>query len=149
MVLPVEGMSRLLVSLLIVLSLRGFAAADQIIVTADRAEDAAVVQQALDRWAAGRQLDAARRADVGVVRLVIESIGADTSIVAELTAAVCDGRSEMRSVLSSSARVTVRAGELRAKGLPTFRREALLSATEALLPKLAAELGAPTQVAER
>jgi hypothetical protein len=149
LVLHVGGMSHLLITALIVIGLGGFAAADQISVTAARAEDARVVQLALDKWAASRQLDETRRADVGVVRVEVEAGGGDTTVVAELTATVSDGRNEMRSVIASSARVIVPAAELRAKGLPKVRHDALLAATQALQPKLAAQLGSATLVAKR
>ena len=131
----------------------GVASADQIVVTstdqsesgltdADRKTNAETIKHVLDTWVESESLEADRQIDVGVVQLSVDPGDQDVSVLAELRIAVSDDHGQMVSVLSGTSKVSVPATTYRARNLPKLRREALIAATQAMLPKLRAHLHA-------
>ncbi len=131
----------------------GSATADGVVVTssdqsesgqpaADRQANAETVKRVLDRWVVSESLVADRQIDVGVVRLAVEPGDLELAVTAELRIAISDGRGQLVSVVSGTAKVSMRSASYRARILPTLRTEALVAAVQAMLPKLRAHLHA-------
>lgn len=144
-------MGRLILAAVMVIGMGSFAAADRIAVTAvDRSEsglteaertvNADTVKRALVVWADAESIDADRQLDVGVVRLSMELGDEEIAVVAELRLGVSNPQGQILSVVSGSASVAVPSHAYRAHNLPKLRREALLAATMAMLPKLRVHL---------
>ena len=143
----------MILAIVLVAGLGSVAAADRLAVTAtdrspsglteaERTANAETVKRALVIWADTESIKTDRRLDVGVVRMSIEPGDEEISIVAELRLGVSDARGQILSVVAGSATVAVPSASYRAKNLPKLRREALLAATMAMVPKLRAHLNA-------
>ncbi|MBA3462486.1 MAG: hypothetical protein H0T46_21165 [Deltaproteobacteria bacterium] len=144
-------MSRLILAIVMVIGMGRLAAAERIAVTAvdrsqsglteaERTANADTVKRALVVWADAEGIDGNRRLDVGVVRMSVEPGDEAITIVAELRLGVSDAQGRIVSLVSGSASVAVPSAAYRAKNLPKLRREALLAATMAMLPKLRPQL---------
>ncbi|CAN5785157.1 hypothetical protein BH11MYX3_BH11MYX3_27170 [soil metagenome] len=131
----------------------GSANADGVVVTssdhsesglpeADRQANAETVKRVLDRFVETESLAADRQIDVGVVRLSVEPGDVELAVTAELRIAISDGRGQLVSVVSGTAKVSMPSAAYRARILPTLRSEALVAAVQAMLPKLRAHLHA-------
>lgn len=148
MVLTIVGMRRFSLAIVFLGLLAGTAMADGIVVTSsdrslgvqsdsDRRANAEIVKDVLDAWVSSESLATDRQIDVGVVKLDIDPAGsAEVSIVAELRIAISDQEGKMTSVLSGTSTVTVAGRMARPAALAGLRREALVAATRAMLPKL-------------
>jgi hypothetical protein len=147
-------MGRMILAIVMVVGMGSFAAAERIAVTAadrsdlsteaERTVNAETVRRALVVWAEAEAVDVDRQLDVGVVRLSMELGDEEISIVAELRLGVSDPQGQILSVVAGSASVAVPNRAYRAQNLPKLRKEALVAATMAMLPKLRAHLsGAP------
>ena len=146
-------MGRLILAVVMVIGMGSFAAADRIAVTAvdrsqeglteaERTVNAETVKRALIIWADAESIAADRQLDVGVVRLSMELGDEEIAVVAELRLGVSDPQGQIVSVVSGSASVAVPSRAYRASNLPKLRKEALVAATMAMLPKLRAHLNA-------
>jgi hypothetical protein len=150
-VLTTVGMSKLLLALVLCAWMGSFAAADRIVVTstdqsesglpdADRKANAETIKHVLDAWVEDQSLAADRQIDVGVVKLAVDPGDENVSVQVELRFAISDDHGQMVSVLSGTSKVSVPARTFRTKALPRLRREALIAATQAVLPKLRTHL---------
>lgn len=147
------GMSRWMIAIVVLGILGSSARAERICVTAsdqsesgladlDRKANADTVKRVLDLWVADQNLEADRQIDVGVVKLTVDPAEDQTSVLVELRFAVSDDHGQMVSVLSSTSKVTLPGRTTRARSLPKLRREAIVAATQAALPKLRQHLHA-------
>lgn len=127
------------------------AAADRIVVTSsdqsqgaqttdDRRANAETIKAVLDAWVSSESLATDRQIDVGVVKLTVDPTDAEVSIVAELRIAISDAEGKMVSVVSGTSTVTVTSRMARSESLPLLRKDALVAATRAMLPKLRTHL---------
>jgi hypothetical protein len=107
---------------------------------AERTVNAETVKRALIVWADAESIDADRQLDVGVVRLSMELGDEEIAVVAELRLGVSNPQGQIVSVVSGSASVAVASHAYRAHDLPKLRKEALIAATLAMLPKLRVHL---------
>jgi hypothetical protein len=148
-------MGRLILAVVMVIGMGSFAAAERLAVTAvdrsdsglteaERTVNADTVKRALVVWADAESIDVDRRLDVGVVRLSMELGDEEIAVVAELRLGVSNPQGQIVAVVSGSASVAVPNHAYRAHNLPKLRKEALVAATMAMLPKLRIHLhGAP------
>jgi hypothetical protein len=152
-VLTSVSMRSLLLATVLCAWMAGFATADGVIVTSsdhsesgqpevDRLANAETVKRVLDRFVETESLAADRQIDVGVVRLSVEPGDLELAVTAELRIAISDGRGQLVSIVSGTAKVSIPSDAYRARILPTMRTEALVAAVQAMLPKLRAHLHA-------
>ena len=154
-------MGRLILAIALCGWLARTAAADRIVVTstdqsesglgeADRKANAETVKGVLDAWVAGESLAPDRQIDVGVVSLTVDPGDDEVRVIAELRIAISDEHGQMVSVVSGTSKVAMPSHAYRAGNLPKLRTEALIAATEAMLPKLRAHLhAAPASSVQR
>lgn len=146
-------MSRFLLAIAVCASVAGTAAADRIVVTSsdqsesgqsesDRRENAETIKAVLDAWVSSESLATDHQIDVGVVKLTVDPADADVACVAELRIAISDRAGKMVSVVSGTSTVTIAGKLARPAGLAMLRKDALVAATRAMLPKLRTHLHA-------
>jgi len=151
MVLTEVGMGRILLAIALCAGMARIAAADRIVVTSsdhsegaqsadDRRANAETIKAVLDAWVSSESLATDRQIDVGVVRLTVDPTDAEVSIMAELRIAISDTDGKMVSVVSGTSTVTVQGRMAQPIKLPMLRKEALVAATRAMLPKLRTHL---------
>jgi hypothetical protein len=151
MVLTRVGMGRILLAIALCAGMAQIAAADRIVVTSsdqsegaqsadDRRANAETIKAVLDAWVSSESLATDRQIDVGVVKLTVDPTDAEVSIVAELRIAISDTEGKMVSVVSGTSTVTVQGRMARPASLPMLRKDALVAATRAMLPKLRSHL---------
>lgn len=133
------GSSRFWVVLVIVAGLGSSARADKIAVATDRSESAETVKRVLDIYLEADTAPADRRVDVGVVRLADAAAAGEVSVTAELRLSISDKRGIV-SVLTGSSKVSVTSRAYHETRLPGMKREALIAATQAMVPSLRAHL---------
>lgn len=136
------GTSRIWVALVIVAGLASSATAEKIAVATDRSESAETVKRVLDIYLESETAPADRRVDVGLVRLANNTAAGEVSVTAELQLSISDKRGIV-SVLTGSSKVSVASRAYRETRLPGMKREALIAATAAMVPKLRAHLKKP------
>jgi hypothetical protein len=151
MVLTEVGMGRIILAIALCAGMAGTAVADRIVVTSsdhsegaqsadDRRANAETIKAVLDKWVSSESLATDHQIDVGVVKLTVEPSDADVCVVAELRIAISDRNGKMVSVVSGTSTVTVSGRMSRSENLPMLRRDALVAATRAMLPKLRTHL---------
>lgn len=133
------GNSRIWVALVIVAGLATSARAEKISVATDRSESAETVKRVLDILLESDSAPADRRIDIGAVRLADNTAAGEVSVTAELQLSISDKRGIV-SVLTGSSKVSVTSRTYREARLPGMKREALIAATQAMVPKLRAHL---------
>ena len=141
-VVRMVGNSPVWVALVIVAGLTSSARAEKIAVATDRSESAETVKRVLDIYLESDSAPADRRVDVGTVRLADNTHAGEVSVTAELQLSISDKRGIV-SVLTGSSKVSVTARAYRENRLPGMKREALIAATTAMVPKLRAHLRKP------
>ena len=137
------GTSRFWVALVIVAGLGSAARAEKIAVATDRSESAETVKRVLDVYLEAEAPTADRRIDVGVVKLADDNAAGEVTVTAELRMSISDTKGRIVSVLTGSSKVSVEARTYRATRLPGMRREALIAATQAMVPRIRASLKKP------
>ncbi len=151
MLLTVVGMGRTLLAIVFCASMAGITSADRIQVTSsdqsesgqsaeDRRVNAETIKDVLDTWVSTESLATDHQIDVGVVKLTVDPADANVTIIAELRIAISDARGKMVSVVSGTSTVLVPNRLARPASLPGLRKEALIAATTAMLPKLRTHL---------
>ena len=144
-------LSRLLLATVLCGWMAGAAAADRIVVTStdqsesglsdsDRRANAETIKHVLDVWVENESLETDRQIDVGVVSLTVDPGDAEVIVLAELRIAISDVHGQLVSVVSGTSKVSIPCRTYRAAALPKLRTEALIAATQAMLPKLRAHL---------
>lgn len=136
------GSSRFWLVLVIVLGLSSSARAERIAVATDRSEAAETVKRVLDIYLEADSAPADRRVDVGIVRVADHDVAGEVSVTAELRLSISDKRGIV-SVLTGSSKVSVASRTYRAARLPGMKREALIAATQAIVPSLRQHLRKP------
>jgi len=143
-------MTKFLIAIALSAWVAGTAAADRIVVTSNdqsegqseeaRRENAETIKAVLDTWVSSESLATDHQIDVGVVKLTVDPTDAGVTCVAELRIAISDRDGKMVSLVSGTSTVTVPSRMARGTGLPMLRKDALVAATRAMLPKLRTHL---------
>lgn len=137
------GNARFWVAMVIVAGLGSAARAEKIAVATDRSESAETVKRVLDIYLETEAPGTDRKIDVGVVRLADDAAAGEVSVTAELRLSISDTKGRIVSVLTGSSKVSVEARTYRAARLPGMKREALIAATQAMVPRLRAHFKKP------
>lgn len=144
-------MDRILLAIALFAAMAGTATADRIVVTssdqsesgqsaADRRANAETIKGVLDAWVSRESLATDHQIDVGVVKLSVDRADAGVAVAAELRIAISDAHGKMLSVLEGTSSVLAPNRMAHAADLPGLRKEALVAATTAMLPKLRTHL---------